>query len=159
MCPWIRSVDHERRHAFEEIADVLFGVGRKSRLLESDVHKEHPAIARGLRHGEGNMAHAQAGMPALFVVGARPAPVLGQEEAQTMPCPGQVAGPVQRREHVGDLLGEFPGGDQDEPTRGLLLPGAASAGEPYLTTLEEFAARIRADYDRYGKVIAASRLG
>jgi tripartite-type tricarboxylate transporter receptor subunit TctC len=35
---------------------------------------------------------------------------------------------------------------------------AASAGEPYLTTLEEFAARIRADYDRYGKVIAASKL-
>jgi len=35
---------------------------------------------------------------------------------------------------------------------------AASAGEPYLTTPEEFAARIRADYDRYGKVIAASKL-
>jgi tripartite-type tricarboxylate transporter receptor subunit TctC len=35
---------------------------------------------------------------------------------------------------------------------------AASAGEPYFTTPEEFAARIRADYDRYGKVIAASKL-
>jgi tripartite-type tricarboxylate transporter receptor subunit TctC len=35
---------------------------------------------------------------------------------------------------------------------------ASSAGEPYFTTPEEFAARIRADYDRYGKVIAASKL-
>lgn len=33
-----------------------------------------------------------------------------------------------------------------------------SAGEPYLTTPEEFAARIRADYDRYCKVIASSKL-
>jgi len=34
----------------------------------------------------------------------------------------------------------------------------ASAGEPYITTPEEFAARMRADYERYGKVIAASGL-
>lgn len=34
----------------------------------------------------------------------------------------------------------------------------ASAGEPYITTPEEFAARLRADYERYGKVIAASGL-
>lgn len=34
----------------------------------------------------------------------------------------------------------------------------ASAGEPYITTPEEFAARIRADYERYGKVIADSGL-
>src|SRR5260370_1124917 len=50
--------------------------------------------------------------------------------------PGSLAGahparPVtEGRQQVGDLLGEFPGGDQDEPTRGLLLPRAASAGEP-----------------------------
>jgi len=30
---------------------------------------------------------------------------------------------------------------------------AAGAGDPFLTTQPEFAARIRADYDRYGKVI------
>jgi len=30
---------------------------------------------------------------------------------------------------------------------------AAGAGDPFLTTQAEFAARIRADYDRYGKVI------
>jgi tripartite-type tricarboxylate transporter receptor subunit TctC len=35
---------------------------------------------------------------------------------------------------------------------------ASSAGEPYFTTPEEFAARIRADYDRYGKVIADNKL-
>jgi len=35
---------------------------------------------------------------------------------------------------------------------------AAGAGEPYLTTPEEMAARIRADYERYGKVIKASGL-
>ncbi len=35
---------------------------------------------------------------------------------------------------------------------------AAGAGEPYSTTPEEFAARIRADYDSYGKVIKASGL-
>jgi tripartite-type tricarboxylate transporter receptor subunit TctC len=34
----------------------------------------------------------------------------------------------------------------------------ASAGEPYVTTPDEFAARIRTDYERYGKVIAASGL-
>jgi tripartite-type tricarboxylate transporter receptor subunit TctC len=34
----------------------------------------------------------------------------------------------------------------------------ASAGAPYITTPEQFAARIRADYERYGKVIAASGL-
>jgi tripartite-type tricarboxylate transporter receptor subunit TctC len=32
---------------------------------------------------------------------------------------------------------------------------AAGAGEPYVTTQEEFAARIRADYDKYGKLIKA----
>jgi tripartite-type tricarboxylate transporter receptor subunit TctC len=32
---------------------------------------------------------------------------------------------------------------------------AAGSGEPYITTLPEFAARIRADYDKYGKVIHA----
>jgi tripartite-type tricarboxylate transporter receptor subunit TctC len=32
---------------------------------------------------------------------------------------------------------------------------AAGAGDPFITTPAEFAARIRADYDRYGKVIAA----
>jgi tripartite-type tricarboxylate transporter receptor subunit TctC len=32
---------------------------------------------------------------------------------------------------------------------------AAGAGDPFLTTQPEFAARIRADYDRYGKVIQA----
>jgi tripartite-type tricarboxylate transporter receptor subunit TctC len=35
---------------------------------------------------------------------------------------------------------------------------AASAGEPYFTTPEEFAARTRTDYDRYGKIIATSKL-
>jgi tripartite-type tricarboxylate transporter receptor subunit TctC len=35
---------------------------------------------------------------------------------------------------------------------------AASAGEPYFTTSDEFAARIHADYERYGKVIAVSKL-
>jgi tripartite-type tricarboxylate transporter receptor subunit TctC len=35
---------------------------------------------------------------------------------------------------------------------------AASAGAPYITTPEEFAARIGSDYQRYGKVIAASGL-
>jgi tripartite-type tricarboxylate transporter receptor subunit TctC len=35
---------------------------------------------------------------------------------------------------------------------------ASGAGEPYFTTPEEFAARIRADYDRYGKVIADNKL-
>jgi tripartite-type tricarboxylate transporter receptor subunit TctC len=35
---------------------------------------------------------------------------------------------------------------------------AAGAGEPYITTPEEFAARIRADYERYGKVIKDSGL-
>jgi tripartite-type tricarboxylate transporter receptor subunit TctC len=35
---------------------------------------------------------------------------------------------------------------------------ASSAGEPYFTTPEEFRARIRADYDRYGKVIADNKL-
>jgi tripartite-type tricarboxylate transporter receptor subunit TctC len=32
---------------------------------------------------------------------------------------------------------------------------AAGSGDPYITTPAEFAARIRADYDKYGKVIAA----
>jgi tripartite-type tricarboxylate transporter receptor subunit TctC len=31
---------------------------------------------------------------------------------------------------------------------------AAGAGDPYITTQAEFAARIRSDYDKYGKVIA-----
>jgi tripartite-type tricarboxylate transporter receptor subunit TctC len=31
---------------------------------------------------------------------------------------------------------------------------AAGSGDPYITTPAEFAARIRSDYDRYGKVIA-----
>jgi len=35
---------------------------------------------------------------------------------------------------------------------------AASAGEPCLTTPDEFAARIRADFQSHGKVIAASKL-
>ncbi len=35
---------------------------------------------------------------------------------------------------------------------------AAGSGEPYITTPEEFAARIRADYDRYGKTIKDSGL-
>jgi tripartite-type tricarboxylate transporter receptor subunit TctC len=30
---------------------------------------------------------------------------------------------------------------------------AAGSGDPYITTQPEFAARIRADYDKYGKVI------
>jgi tripartite-type tricarboxylate transporter receptor subunit TctC len=30
---------------------------------------------------------------------------------------------------------------------------AAGAGDPFITTQDEFAARIRADYERYGKVI------
>jgi tripartite-type tricarboxylate transporter receptor subunit TctC len=32
---------------------------------------------------------------------------------------------------------------------------AAGSGDPYISTQAEFAARIRADYDKYGKVIAA----
>jgi tripartite-type tricarboxylate transporter receptor subunit TctC len=32
---------------------------------------------------------------------------------------------------------------------------AAGAGDPYITTQAEFAARIRSDYEKYGKVIAA----
>jgi tripartite-type tricarboxylate transporter receptor subunit TctC len=32
---------------------------------------------------------------------------------------------------------------------------AAGSGDPYITTLPEFAARIRSDYDKYGKVIHA----
>lgn len=35
---------------------------------------------------------------------------------------------------------------------------AASAGEPLITTADEFAARIRADYERNGKIIASSGL-
>ena len=35
---------------------------------------------------------------------------------------------------------------------------AAGAGEPYISTRDEFAAHIRADYDRYGKVIKAAGL-
>jgi len=35
---------------------------------------------------------------------------------------------------------------------------AAGAGEPYITTPEEFAARIRADYESYGKIIAGAGL-
>jgi tripartite-type tricarboxylate transporter receptor subunit TctC len=31
---------------------------------------------------------------------------------------------------------------------------AAGSGDPYITELPEFAARIRADYEKYGKVIA-----
>jgi tripartite-type tricarboxylate transporter receptor subunit TctC len=30
---------------------------------------------------------------------------------------------------------------------------AAGSGDPYISTLPEFAARIRSDYDKYGKVI------
>jgi len=33
--------------------------------------------------------------------------------------------------------------------------GNAGAGEPYITTPEEFAARIRSDYDKYGELIKA----
>ncbi len=33
---------------------------------------------------------------------------------------------------------------------------AAGSGDPYVTTPEEFIARIRADYDRYGKLIKAT---
>jgi tripartite-type tricarboxylate transporter receptor subunit TctC len=33
---------------------------------------------------------------------------------------------------------------------------AAGAGDPYVTSPEEFAARIRADYERYGKLIKAT---
>ena len=29
----------------------------------------------------------------------------------------------------------------------------AGAGEPYMTTPEEFAARIKSDYEKYGKLI------
>ena len=32
---------------------------------------------------------------------------------------------------------------------------AAGSGDPYMTTQAEFAARIRSDYDKYGKVIRA----
>jgi tripartite-type tricarboxylate transporter receptor subunit TctC len=32
---------------------------------------------------------------------------------------------------------------------------AAGSGDPYISTQAEFAARIRSDYDRYGKVIHA----
>jgi tripartite-type tricarboxylate transporter receptor subunit TctC len=35
---------------------------------------------------------------------------------------------------------------------------AAGAGDPYITTPEEFAARIRADYDSYGKIISDAGL-
>ena len=35
---------------------------------------------------------------------------------------------------------------------------AAGAGDPYISTRDEFAARIRADYDKYGKVIKDSGL-
>jgi hypothetical protein len=30
---------------------------------------------------------------------------------------------------------------------------AAGSGDPYISTLPDFAARIRGDYDKYGKVI------
>ena len=32
---------------------------------------------------------------------------------------------------------------------------AAGAGDPYISTQAEFAARIRSDYDRYGKLISS----
>ena len=32
---------------------------------------------------------------------------------------------------------------------------AAGSGDPYVSTQAEFAARIRSDYDKYGKVIHA----
>jgi tripartite-type tricarboxylate transporter receptor subunit TctC len=32
---------------------------------------------------------------------------------------------------------------------------ASGSGDPYVSTQAEFTARIRADYDKYGKVIAA----
>jgi tripartite-type tricarboxylate transporter receptor subunit TctC len=35
---------------------------------------------------------------------------------------------------------------------------AAGSGDPYISTRAEFAARIRADYDTYGKVIKDSGL-
>ena len=33
---------------------------------------------------------------------------------------------------------------------------AAGSGEPYITTPEQFSARIRADYEAYGKLIKAA---
>ena len=61
--------------------------------------------------------------------------------AQPVDLPAQWCAPVdrgdghadrlaERRQHVGDLLGEFPGGDQHEPARGLLPPRAAGPGQP-----------------------------
>jgi DNA-binding NarL/FixJ family response regulator len=68
----------------------------QAQLVERLAHVAQPGVPLGLADCEPGMAHPQPGMPAQLVVGARPAPVLHEEQPQVLLGRAEIFGRVHR---------------------------------------------------------------
>ena len=83
-------VDHEGAGVFEESAQQGFGFGRELHFGKGFVHDGEPSVARGLIDFESGVAHAEAGVAALFDVAHGAAEAADEEIAEALLGSGEV---------------------------------------------------------------------
>ena len=106
----VSSVPHRFRGVREVVLELLGDVGWRGTRVDRLAHVEQPAIALRWAYGEREVTHSEARMAALEVVGARAAPVLGEEQRQPVAGTGQVLLRIERpNDRVGrDAVIEAP---------------------------------------------------
>ncbi len=108
----LRAIEEEIRRGCEVGAQGVVHFRRQGGFLECVGHELHPAVAGGLVDREGGVAHAQAGVSALFDVAGGAAEAGDEEVAEADFGSGQILGGVEGTEEGvrGDLAVE--GSDQ-----------------------------------------------
>src|SRR6188472_742951 len=116
-----------------EVAIQLGGdVGWWRGLGQCGTHEDEPAVAGGGIDGKGGVAHPEARMAALVVVGARAAPVLREEERQATLGGGKIGLGIERPEdRVGGDAGVEPADEvleEGHPTGSLVQADGRQVG-------------------------------
>ena len=80
----------------------------QAEFVEGDPHVVQPRVSLGFADGEPGVPHPEPGVPAQLVVGARPTPVLHEEQPQVLLGGPEVPGRIDRPQHgiVRDALVE-----------------------------------------------------
>jgi hypothetical protein len=94
------AVDQEARGGGEEGSQELLGIRRKVGFLKRAVHQANPPVASLLANGKRRVAHAEAGVAALFEIARGAAEADDQEIAKALLGFGQIAAGVHGGEEV-----------------------------------------------------------
>lgn len=105
----------------EESTQNLFGFRREGGFGKCVIHQQHPAVAGALIDGKWGVAHAQAGVAALFDVVGRSAEAEDEKVAETGFGAGEVGGGVHGAENV--VLRDLAVESRDEPVETVVADG------------------------------------